>query len=194
MAIIIGMITFCLGSARQKRAYIKSIGNAVLLDNIEVLFCASENGYNYFAYGKVPFSDFTVSEYLLYRRALCEKKVSELDVALLGLDKDKRIGKLNPAQMRCVTFLEKTCGYTSKTVIVNLDGARYTRRAGRALNRLLSFCDNAYVFVTDERFERRARFKREVIRFGKEIKRNRPKFYAAKRLAAAINATFVSVM
>ncbi len=188
------MITFCLGSARQKRAYIKSIGNAVLLDNVEVLFCASENGYNYFAYGKVPFSDFTVSEYLLYRRALCEKKVKDLDIALLGLSPNKRIGKLNPAQMRCVTFLEKTCGYTAKTVIVNLDGAKYTRKAGRALDRLLSFCDNAYVFVTDARFERHARFRREVLLFGKPIKRKRPKFYVAKRLAAMLNASFVSVM
>lgn len=78
------MITFCLGSARQKRAYFSDIG-AIVLDNVEVLFCSSEDGYNYFAIGKPPFADFTVAEYLRYMRAprFCE---SYSDILKAGND------------------------------------------------------------------------------------------------------------
>ncbi len=58
------MTTYCTGSARQKRDYFKETDGTVVLDNVEVLFCVSENGRNYFAYGDVPFADFSVAEYL----------------------------------------------------------------------------------------------------------------------------------
>lgn len=189
------MVTYCIGSARQKREYFGKLDGAVILDNVEVLFCASENGRNYFAYGDVPFSAFTVREYLKYRRALCKAEIPADMFGKLRLRANKRLGKLAPAEMRCVAFLEKTCGSTDKPVVINLDGAKYTRRNAAALMRLVALCKDVYVCVTDKRFLRRSGATAQTLAFGTPVvKRARPKFYAAKRLAQKINAKRVAVM
>ncbi|MCH5165339.1 MAG: hypothetical protein J1G01_02945 [Clostridiales bacterium] len=192
MSIIMGMITFCLGSARQKREYFKKMKDAVVLDNTEVLFCVSENGRNYFAIGKVPFSSFTTEAYLKYRRALCGGEPPIVELSRFGISPRKRIGRLSPAQMRCVTFLEKTCGKTEKTVVINLDGAKYTRKNAKALNRLLSACPSAYVSVTDRRFLRGRPKYSQMLTFGKPVKNVRSAFYTAKLLAEKLNAKLVA--
>lgn len=188
------MVTFCLGSARAKRAYIKTIEGAILLDNIEVLFCASENGRNYFAYAPVPFGGFRVDDYLRYRRALCGEKLLPSDIEKFGINPQKRMGRLCAAERRTVQFLEKTRGVADKPVIVNLDGIRYTRRNMAALKRLLAVIPEAHVFVTDKRFV--SRFRGEFVTkiFGSQSAFITHKFYAAKELAERIGADKVSVM
>ena len=195
VSIIADMVTFCLGSARQKRAYIKTVKDAVLLDNIEVLFCVSENGRNYFAYAPVPFFGFTVSDYLSYRRALCGKKLNSDDIIRFGLNPNKRMGKLSAGERRTVQFLEKTCGVTDKPVIVNLDGIRYGRRCGQALYRLIkAISTDVYVYITDPRFARKYSGKYETMTFGLQSKRRFHKFYYAKILAEKVGASKISVM
>lgn len=189
------MVTYCLGSARQKREYFKKLKDCVILDNAEVLFCASENGRNYFAIGEVPFAAFTAEEYIKYRRALCAGASSVELLDKFEIPRRKRLGSLSPAQMRCVAFVEKT-GYcaTDKPVVINLDGAKYGRRAARALALLISACKDVYVCVTDTRYLRRAPENYETMYFGKTCKSTRPRFYAARRLAQKLNAVRVSVM
>lgn len=187
------MVTYCLGSARQKRAYFYKLDGAVVLDNDEVLFCASENGRNYFAYGEPPFGGFTVEQYIKYRTALCGRPFPHAALAALRISPSKRLEKLSPAQRRCVAFVEKTGGDTDSPIVINLDGARYTRKNALALDRLLALCKTAYVCVTDPRFVKRARqaeFK--TLAFGKAVKHKRPAFYAAHRLAKMIGATRVA--
>lgn len=188
------MVTFCLGSARAKRAYIKTIGGGVLLDNIEVLFCASENGRNYFAYAPIPFGEFRVEDYLRYRRALCYDKLLMSDVERLGLNPKKKMRKLSAAERRIVQFLEKTCGATDKPIIINLDGIRYTKRNMSALKRLLSAVPRAYVFVTDNRFASRFRGAHLTQTFGSQSGFTSHRFYSAKALAQRLGADKVSVM
>lgn len=164
------------------------------MDNIEVLFCVSENGKNYFAYGDVPFADFTVADYLKYRRALCKDKAGEECITEFGLKAKRRLRRLNPVQMRVVQFLEKTCGNTDKTVVVNLDGTRYGKRKAARLKRLTDKCRDVYVFVTDERFVKRCIYPHKILTFGKPTRGAARKFYAAKQLAERIGATKISVM
>ncbi len=189
------MVTYCLGSARQKRAYFIGQSNITVLDNVEVLFCASANGRNYFAYGHVPFSEFTVIDYLAYRRALCRDAVTVETVRSFGLDPNKKIERLCATEMRIVSFLEKTAGKSDLPVAVNLDGTKYTRKNAAALERLLSgIATDVYVCVTDAKFLRRAKTRHVTLFFGKARKKHRPKFYTAKILASRINAVRVSVM
>lgn len=187
------MITYCIGSARQKREYFKTV-KAVMLDNTEVLFCASENGRNYFAYGDVPFASYTAAAYLKYRRALCGGK----DVTpLLGeyhIRPTKKLSKLVPAEMRCVTFLEKTGGESAAPVVINLDGTKYTRRNAAALSLLLAHVKDAYVCVTDNRFLRCAVVPHRTLTFGKRVSSHRPSFYAARLLAKKLGAKRVAKM
>ena len=131
------MVTYCIGSARSKREYFANMDGVVILDNVEVLFCASENGKNYFAYGDVPFGSFTVEEYLTYRRALCTEPFSVNSLAPFDIPGSKRVSRLLPAEMRCVMFLEKTMGHTDKAVVINLDGTKYTKKNNASLKRLL---------------------------------------------------------
>lgn len=195
MSTIDGMVIFCTGSARRKREYFKKRDNVLLLDNIEVLFCASENGRNYFAYGKVPFANFTVIDYLRYRCALCGKTPTENDVKAFGLSPKSRIGRLAFAERRCVTLIEKSEMTNGKDVVVNLDGAKYSKKNGAALNRLLSNCSgDVYVCITDNRFEKKTKRTHKTLAFGcPQSKRKRPEFYAAKKLARMIDATRVAV-
>ncbi|MCH5162415.1 MAG: hypothetical protein J1G38_02865 [Clostridiales bacterium] len=193
-AIITDMVTYCLGSARQKREYFNCMDGAIVLDNIEVLFCASENGRNYFAFGDVPFSDFTVAEYLNYRRALEIEKVRMSDITELGLSPNRRLGKLSSVQLRAVMFLEKTVGNTDKAVVVNLDGTRYSRKNAAMLDRLLDFIGTAYVCVTDNRFLTKAHGDFRTLFFGKTVAAKRPEFYAAKLLAKRIGAKRIAIM
>lgn len=186
------MVTYCTGSARQKREYFKDMGFCVL-DNVEVLFSVSEDGRNYFAFGDVPFADFTVGEYLNYSRAL-KSKVGDETIRAFGLDKNKRLKALCTVKQRAVMLLEQTAGEVDKPVVINLDGTKYTRRNLRALNALLKYVTTAYVCVTDERFLKRARGEYRTVRFGKYVKSARPAFYAAKVLAKRIGAKRVAVM
>jgi len=188
------MVTYCIGSARQKRDYFKAAEGAVVLDNVEVLFCASENGRNYFAYGDVPFGDFTVEEYLKYRRALCKEKVTNATLDKYGISPRKRLKRLSAAELRIVMFLEKTAGRTDKAVVVNLDGTRYSARNNAALKRLLSGLSEAYVCVSDARFLKYADKNVRTLEFGKPQKAVRPAFYSAKRLAEKIGAKKIAVM
>ncbi len=194
MSIIVCMVTYCIGSARQKREYFKEASGAVVLDNVEVLFCASENGRNYFAFGDVPFGSFTVSEYLSYATSADDVRPSAETVRLLGLQPGKLLSKLCPAEMRIVSFLELTAGRTDKSVVINLDGTRYTRKNNAALKRLLSFVPDAYVCITDGRFLDRADDGYKTLSFGKMANTSKPSFYAAKRLAKKIGAKKVAVM
>ena len=188
------MVTYCIGSARQKRAYFEEAEGVVVLDNLEVLFCASENGRNYFAYGKVPFAEFTVSDYIAYRRALCGEAVSDKAIRALGLNPRKKLGRLSPVEMRCVSFLEKTAGHTEKTIVVNLDGAKFSRRAEARLKLLVSKAPDAYVCVTDERFIDRASKPFDTLSFGKPAEDTfEPAFYSARLLAKRIGAKRVAV-
>ena len=186
------MITYCIGSARQKRTYFKDMG-FYLLDNVEVLFSVSENGRNYFAFGKVPFADFTVGEYLNYSRAL-ESKVPDDVIKAFGLDKNKKLGRLCEVKLRTVFLLEQTAGDVDKPVVINLDGARASRKNVCALKALLKHVTKAYVCVTDERFLKKARGEYRTLRFGKSVGAHRPAFYAAKLLAKRIGANRVAVM
>ncbi len=193
------MITYCTGSARQKREYFKEASGTVQLDNLEVLFCASENGRNYFALGDVPFKDFTVEEYLNYRRALCSEKCDRTTIAAFGLIPRKKLGALCAAEMRCVQFLEKTAGHTDKAVVINLDGTRYSLKNRIALERLIRRISDGgaseiYVCVTDDIFLRRMPASAKKLAFGKPVRKIRPRFYTAKRLAKAIGAKRVAVM
>ena len=186
------MVTYCIGSARQKRAYFKDM-EYVVLDNVEVLFSVRENGRNYFAFGDVPFADFTVGEYLNYSRAL-ESKVSDDVIAAFGLDKNKKLGRLCAVKMRTVLLLEQTAGEPDKPVVINLDGTKCSRRNVRALRFLLQRITSAYVCVTDERFLKKARGEYRTLRFGKSVNAKRPAFYAAKVLAKRIGAKRVAEM
>lgn len=193
-AIIVRMVTYCTGSARQKRAYFEDADGVVVLDNIEVLFCASENGRNYFAYGKVPFSDFTVADYLAYRRALCGECVSTATMRAFGLKPHKRLGRLSPAEMRCVTFLEKTAGHTEKSLVINLDGTKYTRRDAACLKKLIAAVHDAYVCVTDPEFIDSGVKPAELLSFGRiDADAPAPEFYSARLLAKRIGAKKVAV-
>lgn len=183
------MITYCLGSARQKRAYFSDFPCGLYLDNIEVLYCVSENGSNCFAIGDVPFADFTVREYLRYRRALCASVPSDADIRALGLDPNKRLRKLRPAQMRCVQFLEKTGGIGKisgkyASLIVNLDGCR-ARGNRAALKRLVRLFDNVYVCVTDEKFVRKHSPCR-LLRFGRHVAHRRGEYKPSREFACAV--------
>ncbi|MDE6200836.1 MAG: hypothetical protein K2M47_04340 [Clostridiales bacterium] len=188
------MVTFYLGSARAKRAYIKTIEGGVLLDNVEVLFCASENGRNYFAYAPVPFGGFRVGDYLRYRRALCGEKLLVSDIEKFGIKPNRKMRGLSAAERRIVQFLEKTCGQTDKPIIINLDGIRYTRRNMAALKRLISVIPEVHVFVTDKRFASRFRGEYVTKTFGSQSAFITHKFYAAKELAQRVGADKVSVM
>ena len=189
------MVTYCIGSARQKREYFKNMKGAVVLDNTEVLFCASENGRNYFAYGAVPFAAFTVEQYLDYRRALCGGGMDDSIIAALKLSPNKRLGSLSAVEMRCVAFIEKTGGQTECPVVINLDGSKYSRKNLKALERLISHCAQAYVCVTDKRFVKHAHGVFKTLAFGKPTaKCKRPKFYAAKQLAKRLGAYKIAVM
>lgn len=187
------MITYCTGSAREKRRYFKEVTGAVVLDNVEVLFCAGENGKNYFALGDAPFGSFTVDEYINFRRALCEKSYSPEVLKRFKISPIRRIRSLSTAEMRCVQFLEKTAGLSDKPIVVNLDGTRYSRRNNAALMRLLAENNEAYVCVSDARFLKHAPVGIQTLAFGFGDGK-RPKFYAAKRLAKAIGAKKVAVM
>ncbi len=210
MSILPCMVTYCTGSARQKRAYFEEVSGAIVLDNLEVLFCASENGKNYFAFGDVPFSGFTVSDYLKYSRAASkiealadffEGKATEFRtdidraIAKLGLSKNKKLGRLAPAEMRAVTFLEKTGGATDSALVVNLDGAKYSRRNAKALARLIKCAGgDVFVCVTDARFVEHSAPGCKTMAFGKKTDGVKPTFFAAKRLAKKIGAKKVAVM
>ena len=194
MAILLCMVTFCLGSARAKRAYIKEIKDGTLLDNIEVIFCSSENGRNYFAYAPIPFGDFRVCDYLAYKRALCGQKVVVSDIKKFGINPNAKMKRLSAAARRTVQFLEKTCGLADKPVIVNLDGMRYSRRGMTALNRLLAAVPEAYVFVTDERFKSRFKGEYKTLMFGSQSHFLKHGFYKARLLAKRAGATKISVM
>ncbi|MCH5351442.1 MAG: hypothetical protein J1F39_05705 [Clostridiales bacterium] len=187
------MVTYCIGSARIKREYFADSG-AIVLDNVEVLFCASENGRNYFAYGDVPFGSFTVEEYLTYRRALTTEPFSEKALLPFKIPATKRINKLCPAELRCVMFLEKTTGHTDKTLVVNLDGVKYTRRNNAALKRLIKSVNEVFVCVSDARFVANADRGYKTLLFGKPAEGIKPRFYAAKRLAKRIGARRASIM
>ena len=193
-SILCGMVTYCLGSARQKREYFKDASGVVVLDNVEVLFCASENGRNYFAFGDVPFGGFTVGEYVRYKCACVCAVPSAAWIKELGLNPDKRLKRLSPAEMRAADFLAMTGGSTDSAVVVNLDGARYSRKNAAALKKLLKAVNSAYVCVTDERFLRLADKSSKTLRFGKSVKSMRPAFYAARQLAKKLGAKRVSVM
>ena len=187
------MVTYCVGSARQKRAYFGSASGVVVLDNVEVLFCASADGKNYFALGEPPFGSFTVYEYIRYRRALCDKKVTTDHIRELGLSPNKKLKRMCPAEMRLVTYLEKTAGDTDRAIVINLDGCKYSRKNAAALNRLTVLAGEAYICVTDERFIPPAA---RIMRFGKKTGRSfsRPLFYAARRLARILGAKKVEVV
>lgn len=166
----------------------------MVLDNIEVLFCASENGRNYFAYGKVPFSEFTVSDYLAYRRALCGERVSAETVRAFGLNPRKKLGRLSSVEMRCVTFLEKTAGHTEKSLVVNLDGTKYSRRGAACLKKLIAAVHDAYVCVTDDGFIDNGIKPAELLAFGRlDADAPAPTFYSARLLAKRIGAKRVAV-
>ena len=183
-----------MGSARQKREYFKRASGAIVLDNVEVLFCASENGRNYFALGAVPFGGFTVIEYIRYKCACVRTVPSSAQIEELGLNPYRLIGGLSPAEMRVAMYLAETGGSTDKAVVINLDGAKYTRKNAAALSKLLSRIGEAYVCVTDKRFLRKATGYK-TLQFGKPpAKKKRPAFYAAKLLAKKLGATKVAVM
>ena len=186
------MVTYCIGSARQKRAYFQA-GDYVLLDNEEVVFCASENGFNYFAYGAPPFSAFAVREYLDYMRALCPHKVTDADITRFGLDPAARLCALSPVKRRALSYLEKTGGKSELTPGINLDGTRYSMRARRELKKLVREIGDCCVCVSDLRFLRHAERGARVLKFGKSVKRGRPKFFAAKRLAGELGITRIAV-
>lgn len=188
------MVTYCIGSARQKRAYFQKDKDAVVLDNVEVVFCASENGRNYFAYADVPFAAFTVKEYLAYRRALCPKVDCAPVLKRLRIPEHARLDKLSPAQMRSVMYVEKTGGGICGKLVVNLDGTKCTRKNVKALRRLLFDCPDAYVCITDARFMKRVGLAYKSLSFGTPNKKSRPKFYSARILAQMLNAKRVAVM
>ncbi len=190
-----GMVTYCIGSARQKRAYFEDASGVVVLDNVEVLFCASENGRNYFAYGDMPFGTFTVEEYLRYRRALCATEFSLEPLRAFGIQPNKLIRRLTPVEMRCVAYLEKTWGKTDKAVVINLDGTRFSRRANALLKKLIAAIEgDAYVCITDARFMTHAENGYKTLTFGVPTAGEKPTFYAAKKLAHRIGAKRVSIM
>lgn len=175
------MITYCLGAARQKRAYFaKMRGEAIFLDSLEVIYCADGNGVSCFAIGDVPFASFPAEQYLKYRRALLAESKTEL-LDSLRIKRDTPLGKLSPAQVRCVQFIEKTGGDARKPIVVDLDGTKYSRKNARALRTLLSLCREAYVCVSDERFIPR-KTSAKIMRFGSALRARRPRFYPAKRL------------
>ena len=164
-----------------------------MLDNIEVLFSASVNGRNFFAYGANLFSEFTVSDYLSYRRALCSKKAEESEVRSL-INPNKKIGSLCAAEMRIVQFFEKTAGSPDKPVVINLDGARHTRKNIAALERLIKYIQSdVYVCATDRRFIGCLPADHKTLAFGR-ADFIRPRFYRANKLRKRIGANRVSVM
>ncbi len=168
--------------------------DVVFLDNTEVLFCASEDGRNYFAYGDLPFSDFTVAEYLEYARALKGEKVTRQIIETFGIDPDVRVKRLCPAQYRCVQFLEKTRGLRQKALAVNLDGSKYTRKNAAFLDALIKLADDVYICVTDKRYMTKCKYEFKTMLFGKPTKRIKPKFYAAKLLAKRLGAKRIAIM
>ena len=195
--IIARMVTFCTGSARKKRAYFEEASGVTVLDNVEVLFCSSENGMNYFAFGEVPFASFTVDDYLKYRRALNVGEISaNIDVflrrqKLSGLKKLKRI---SPVQMRIVNFLEKTAGVTDKAVVINLDGTKYSRRLNKQLKRFIAALNvDVFVCVTDNRFIVKANNGYKTMTFGAKNDGTKPKFTAARKLAKRVRAKRVAI-
>ena len=184
-----GMVTYCLGSARQKRAYFKNKNDAVYLDNAEVLFCASENGRNYFAYGAPPFPSFTAEEYLKYRMALRgESPDTAAALKCLGINRKKRLGSMCAAELRGLDFIERAGGATERTVVVNLDGAKCTRKNRKVLAAIAALCKNVYVCVTDARFVRRHKGIYKTLMFGKPVKKQRAEFYSARLLAQKLGA------
>lgn len=188
------MVTFCLGSARQKREYFHEADGVLVLDNVEVLFCASENGRNYFAFGSVPFGDFTVGEYIRYKCACVSSVPAKTDYDRFRIRESKKLKSLNPVEMRVVDFLAECGGRTDKTLVINLDGTRYSGRRLKALRRLLAAVENSYVCVSDRRFFDKINLRNGVdtLTFGK-IEGSRPSFYNAKRLAKKIGAKRVAV-
>ncbi len=168
--------------------------DVVLLDNTEVLFCASEDGKNYFAYGDLPFADFTVAEYLEYARALKGEKVTRQIIETFGIDPDTRIKRLCTAQYRCVQFLEKTRGIRQKKLAINLDGSAYTKRNAKFLDTLAALADEVFICVTDKRYMTKFKHDYKVMQFGKPAKRIKPKFYAAKLLAKRLGAKRIAIM
>lgn len=196
MDIISDMVTYCIGSARNKRTYFEEASGVVTLDNVEVLFCASENGRNYFAFGDVPFKSFTVDDYLKYRRALCVGDVSpNIDRFLKkqNINGNKKLGRISPVQMRVVTYLEKTAGVTQKAVVINLDGTKYSRKLNAQLKAFLAAIGDAYVCVTDKRFLEKADKGYKTLEFGKTKGEGKATFVAAKILARRVGAKKVAI-
>ena len=189
------MVTYCIGSARQKCAYFRD-SDAVVLDNSEVLFCASENGRNYFAIGKPLFASYTVEQYVKYKCAATPTQEPDASEFIkLGISPRKRVGRLTTAEMRAVDFLAQTGGKTDRAVVVNLDGTKYSRRCQAALARLVRALpvNDVYVCVSDPRFLKHAESNVKTLEFGKRADGKRPSFYSARILAARLGAKKVCI-
>lgn len=189
------MVTYCIGSARQKCAYFRD-SDAVVLDNSEVLFCASENGRNYFAIGKPLFASYTVEQYVKYKCAATPTQEPDAsEFTRLGISPHRRIGRLAAAEMRAVDFLAQTGGKTDRAVVVNLDGTKYSRRCQAALDRLIRALpmNDLYVCVSDRRFLKHAGRDVKTLEFGKRADGKRPSFYSARILAARLGAKKVCI-
>lgn len=169
-----------------------------MLDNEEVLFCASENGRNYFAYGAVPFAVFTAEQYVKYKLALCgaEKTVEALSMlSMLNIPHDVRLGAIVPAQRACIDYIiKKSGGLLKERTVVDLDGVKCTRKNRKALNELIGLCPDLFVCVCDNRFLKYAKKPFTTLDFGKRQKCSRPRFYEARRLAKMISAYKIAVM
>ncbi len=163
MSIITRMVTYCIGNiAAKRRAFrAQSSDSAVCADNDEVLATFTLGGKLYVVTGTVPFSNTRLGQFIAYSRALKSHLPLKLDtikemLKSAGIKKNvcAKMGTLDVIDYRAASLAAKL-DITTKTVYVNFDGLRFTRRNSKKIARYLRIWSKTYsvfVSVSDSRF------------------------------------------
>ncbi len=188
------MITYCIGDiAAKRRAFrAQSAESSVCADNDEVLATFTLDGKLYVVTGTVPFSNTRLGQFIAYSRALRSNLPLRLD-AIKGMLKSAGIKKNVCAKMGTLDIIDYRAAslaakldITTKTVFVNFDGLRFTRRNSKKLNRYLQIWGKNYavfVAVSDSRFIPRKAAVLNYTKTGVEEKRRKVSSRVAARSA-----------
>lgn len=155
-------VTFCLGNIGiKRRAFRTPETGAVSIDNDDVLLSFRLDEKLYCAIGSLPFSDFSVREYMAYVRSLRSPRPlgdGEIRYLLRAVGFRRglytRVGALSRVEYRHLCLAARM-EIDTRVVRLNFDGLPFSRRHRRQLLYLLRTLDPRYetlVAVTDTRF------------------------------------------
>jgi len=157
------MVTYCIGDVFKKRAYFKKmIGDSIVnVDNDEITNVFFKKGKPYFeSVGGLPFKNFTVLEFVRYRRALIDDEIMAVGTLKKLLKEYKVNKKLNCKIKRLSTIEYRTVCLIAKLnsnadfVCLNFDGLKETYFNRLKLNKLLKILKhkfNVYLATTDKK-------------------------------------------